>query len=159
MHSYWFAARPKSVQHHHPFLVFDCQDRLHLPLTVFGKEASIRVSPKTVQTYLYAIASFFTYLDTDMWQGRAGNSWDAPPLQVRRAVEDYLVQKLQCQVHPHHQGWKYVAITAGTRSTLRVFLAALKLFYQVMRQRGSYAFANPMVDAMSATIATVEVHL
>ncbi len=50
MNAYWFAARP-SVEHRHPFLVFDCQDRLHLPLTMFGKEASVRVSPKTVQMF------------------------------------------------------------------------------------------------------------
>jgi len=158
MNSYWFAARP-SVEHGHPFLVFDCQNRLHLPLTMFGKEASVRVSPKTVQTYLYTLTSFFTYLDTDVWQQRAGNTWDAPPLQVRRAVEEYLVQKLQCKVHPHRQGWKYVALTAGTRSSLRIFLAALKLFYQVMCQRGDYAYPNPLIDSMSAAIAAVESHL
>ena len=158
MNSYWFAARP-SVEHGHPFLVFDCQNRLHLPLTMFGKEASVRVSPKTVQTYLYTLTSFFTYLDTDVWQQRAGNTWDAPPLQVRRAVEEYLVQKLQCKVHPHRHGWKYVALTAGTRSSLRIFLAALKLFYQVMCQRGNYAYPNPLLDSMSAAIAAVESHL
>jgi integrase len=108
---------------------------------------------------LYAITSFFTYLDTDVWQQRAGNTWDAPPLQVRRAVEEYLVQKLQCKVHPHRQGWKYVALTAGTRSSLRIFLAALKLFYQVMCQRGNYAYPNPLIDSMSAAIAAVESRL
>jgi len=158
MNSYWFAARP-SVEHGHPFLVFDCQNRLHLPLTMFGKEASVRVSPKTVQTYLYTLTSFFTYLDTDVWQQRAANRWDAPPLQVRRAVEEYLVQKLQCKVHPHRHGWKYVALTAGTWSSLRIFLAALKLFYQVMCQRGNYAYPNPLIDSMSAAIAAVESHL
>ncbi len=158
MNSYWFAARP-SVEHGHPFLVFDCQNRLHFPLTLFGKEASVRVSPKTVQTYLYTLTSFFTYLDTDVWQQRAGNTWDAPPLQVRRAVEEYLVQKLQCKVQPHRQGWKYVALTVGTRSSLRIFLAALKLFYQVMCQRGNYAYPNPLIDSMSAAIAAVERHL
>ncbi len=159
MISYWFAPRPKTVEHRHPFLVFDCQDCLHFPLTRFGKEASARVSPETVQTYLYAITPFFTYLDTDVWQIRSGNTWDASPSQVRRAVEDYLVQKLQCQVHPHRQGWRYVAITTGTRSTIRVFLASLKMFYQVMRQCGFYVFSNPMIDAMSVTIAAVEAHL
>jgi integrase len=158
MNSYWFAARP-SVEHGHPFLVFDCQNRLHFPLTMFGKEASVRVSPKTVQTYLYALTAFFTYLDTDVWQQRAGNTWDGPPLQVRRAVEEYLVQKLQCKVQPHRQGWKYVALTVGTRSSLRIFLAALKLFYQVMCQRGNYAYPNPLIDSMSAAIAAVESHL
>ncbi len=153
MSSYWFAPRPKTVEHQHPFLVFDGHDRLHLPLTTFAKEACARVSPKTVQTYLYSLQPFFSWLDTDLWQIRAGHTWDAPPKQVRHAIDDYLVSQLQCKVLPHQQGWKYVAITAGTRSTLRIFLAALKMFYQIMRQQDLYGFSNPLVDSMNATIA------
>ncbi len=159
MSSYWFTARPKTVEHQHPFLVFDGHDRLHLPLTTFAKEACARVSLKTVQTYLYSLQPFFSWLDTDMWQVRAGHSWQAPPQQVRRAVDDYLVSQLQCKVLPHQEGWKYVAITVGTRSTLRIFLAALKMFYQIMRQRELYIFTNPLVDSMSATIAAALAHL
>jgi hypothetical protein len=157
--SYWLASRPKTVEHRHPFLVFDCQDRIHPSLTTFAKEAFSRLCPQTVPTYLYAVLPFFTWLDTDLWQVRMGQTWDAPPEQVRRSVDDYLVQKLRCQLLPQRQGWKYVAITVGTRSTLRVFLAALKLFYQVMRERGMYSFANPLVDSMSATIAAAMTHL
>jgi hypothetical protein len=62
-------------------------------------------------------------------------------------------------VQQHRDGWKYVMLTAGTRSSLRVFLAALKLFYQVMYQRGDYAYPNPLIDSMSVTIAAVENHL
>jgi integrase len=157
--SYWFSLRPKNSEHQHPFLVFDCSDRLHIPLTLFGKEASVRVSQKTVQIYLYAILPFFTYLDTDIWQVRAGLHWNDSPARIRQVVEDYLIQKLQCKVHPHRDGWKYVVITAGTRSSLRIFLAALKLFYQVMHQHGDYAPPNPFIDSMSATLATVESRL
>src|SRR6266516_3599 len=159
MSSYWFAPRPKTVEHQHPFLVFDGHDRLHLPLTTFAKEACARVSPKTVQTYLYSLQLFFSWLDTDTWQIRAGHTWDAPPQQVRHAIDDYLVSQLQCKVLPNPQGWKYVAITVGTRSTLRIFLAALKMFYQIMRQHGLYHFTNPLVDSMSATIAAALAHL
>ena len=95
--AYWFATRSKQVEHQHPYLVFDCQDRLHLPLTVYGKEASQRLSPKTVQTYLHAILPWFTWLETDAWQVRVGLTWNAPTLQVQQAVEDYLVSKLQCK--------------------------------------------------------------
>jgi len=159
MSSYWFAPRPKTVEHQHPFLVFDGHDRLHFPLTTFAKEACARVSPKTVQTYLYSLQPFFSWLDTDLWQIRAGHTWDAPPKQVRHAIDDYLVSQLQCKVLPHQQGWKYVAITAGTRSTLRIFLAALKMFYQIMRQQDLYGFSNPLVDSMNATIAAAIAHL
>jgi integrase len=157
--SYWFATRPKDVEHHHLYLVFDCQDHLHLPLTVFGKEADQRLSPKTVQTYLYAILPWFTYLDSDLWQTRAGNTWNAPPKQVRQALEDYLVSKLRCKVQPHQSGWRYVTLTTGTQHSLRIFLSALKLFYQVMIARGSYLFLNPMIEPISATVATIEARL
>jgi integrase len=153
MTSYWFAARPKTVEHQYPFLVFDAQDRLHLPLTLFAKDGHARLSPKTVPIYLYSLCPYFTWLDTDSWQVRMGKTWDAPPELVRRSIDDYLVQKLQCQLLPQQQGWQYVALTAETKSTLRIFLAALKLYYQIMRERELYAFANPLVDSMSATIA------
>lgn len=159
MTSYWFTPRPQGAEHQHPYLVFDSNDRLHFPLTLFGKEASHRLSPKTVQTYLHAIMPFFLWLDTDPWQLRAGNRWDAPSKHVRQAVEDYLVSKLQCKVQPHQQGWKFVAITTGTRNTLRVFLSALKLFYQIMAAHSSYPFLNPLVEPISATVATVEARL
>ncbi len=32
MTTYWFTPRPQKVEHQHPYLVFDSQDRLHLPL-------------------------------------------------------------------------------------------------------------------------------
>lgn len=157
--AYWFATRPANAEHHHPYLVFDCQDRLHLPLTVYGKEANQRLSPKTAQTYLYAILPFFTYLDRDVWQIRAGNGWNASPKQVRQALEDYLVSKLRCKVQPHQAGWRYVTLTTGTQNSLRVFLSSLKLFYQVMIARGSYPFLNPMIESISATVATIESRL
>ncbi|HEU5373935.1 MAG TPA: site-specific integrase [Ktedonobacteraceae bacterium] len=157
--AYWFATRPPNVEHHHPYLVFDCQDRLHLPLTIYGKEANQRLSPKTAQTYLYAILPWFTYLDSDAWQTRAGNTWSAPPRQVRQALEDYLVSKLRCKVQPHQAGWRYVSLTTGTQNSLRVFLSALKLFYQVMIARGFYSFLNPMIESVSATVAMIEVRL
>jgi integrase len=159
MASYWFTARPENVEHQHPFLVFDSQDHMHLPLTQFAKEARSRLDPKTVPTYLYALCPYFTWLDTNVWQVRLGQTWDAPPTQVRRSIDDYLTQKLQCQILPQRQGWKYVKITTGTKSTLRIFLAALKLFYQVMREHEMYSLANPLVDFTNATITAAMDHL
>ncbi len=159
MTDYWFTPRPKNAEHQHPYLVFDAQNRLHLPLTIFGKEASYRLSPKSVQTYLYALMPFFTWLDTDVWQNRAGVTWEASPVQVRRAIEEYLIQRLQCKVQAHHQGWKFVAITTGVRNTIRVFLAAVKLFYQIMNLRQFYPHLNPLIEPVSATVATVQARL
>src|SRR5437870_2579169 len=60
--SYWFAPRPPDVTHHHPFLVFDLQDRLHFHLTVYEKEAVACLSRSSAQTYLHAILPWFAYL-------------------------------------------------------------------------------------------------
>jgi hypothetical protein len=75
MTTYWFTPRPQGAEHQHPYLIFDIHDRLHFPLTAFGKQISQRLAPKTVQTYLYAILPWFSYLESDVWQCRAGNTW------------------------------------------------------------------------------------
>ena len=120
--TYRFVPRPAGVGHQHPYLVFDGQDRLHFHLTVLAKEATAQLSTGTARTYLYALLPFFDFLDTDPWQQRAAHRWDAAPDNVRQAVDDYLVQHLQCKIRQHRRGFQLVAITQGTRSTVRVFL-------------------------------------
>lgn len=156
---YRIVKRPQGVEHRHPFLVFDCQERLHLPLTVFGKAATERLDVKTVQTYLYAVWPFFTFLEADPWQVRAERQWTSPPEQIRQSIDDYLVQRLQCLVQPHTHGFHLVSLTAGTKSTLRVFLSGLKLFYRIAQEQGVYPFPNPLVDPFSVTLAEVTTQL
>lgn len=153
---YRFVTRPGDVEHRHPVLVFDREERLHLPLTAFAREAASRVASGTARTYLHAILPFFTYLEVDEWQVRACRRWDGPPAEVRQAVDDYLVQRLRCKVRPHRLGLQLVAITAGTRSSIRVFLSGLKLFYRVMQEQRRYPHGNPLVESVSATITEVE---
>lgn len=156
--TYWFAPRPAGVAHGHPVLVFDTRDRLHLPLTGFAKAAATQVTASAARTYLYAILPFFTYLETDAWQQRAGRAWDSSPAQIRQAVDDYLVQRLACRVRSHRLGFRVVSRTAQTRSTVRVFLSGLKLFYRVLQEQGAYPLDNPLVDAVAAvTVATADV--
>ena len=147
--AYRFAIRPAAVAHAHPVLVFDHRDRLHLPLTQFAKEAHARVSTSTALAYVRSLLPFFTELDTR--GGGDGPRWNRPPAEVRRAVDDYLVRRLRCHVRAHRAGFQLVAITAGTRSTVRVFLSALKLFYRTMQTTGAYAFPHPLVDPVTGT--------
>jgi integrase len=142
--AYRFAIRPAAVEHAHPVLVFDHRDRLHLPLTQFARDAHACVSTSTALAYLRSLLPFFTELDTR--GGGDGPRWNSPPAEVRRAVDDYLVRRLGCHVRAHRAGFQLVAITAGTRSTVRVFLSALKLFYRTMQSTGAYAFPHPLVD-------------
>jgi hypothetical protein len=128
--AYRFAIRPAAVVHAHPVLVFDPRDRLHLPLTRFAKAAHARLSPSTALAYLHSLLPFFTELDT---RGEGdGPRWNRPAAEVRRAVDEYLVRRLGCHVRAHRAGFQLVALTAGTRSPVRVFLSALKLFYRTM---------------------------
>lgn len=152
--AYRFAIRPAAVEHAHPVLVFDRHDRLHLPLTVFAKEAQARVSPSTARAYLCSLRPFFT--DLDRRRGGDGPRWNSAPPELRRAVDDYLVRRLRCHVRAHRAGFQLVAITAGTRSTVRVFLSALKLFYRTMQTKGMYAFGNPLVAPVSAMADQVD---
>src|SRR6266516_6111698 len=97
MSSYSLCARP-DASHGHPYLVFDCQGELHLPLIVFAKEAQIRLAPSSVQKYLTGILPFFSWLDTDPWQLRAHHSWREPSEVGRSLLLVYHVSNLQCRV-------------------------------------------------------------
>jgi len=154
--AYRFALRPAAVDHGYPVLVFDGDDRLHLPLTVFTKEARSHVSISTSLTYLHALLPFFAFVDRELDRGRGDRRWDAPPADVCRIVEAYLVDQHRCLVRSHRAGFQLVSLTAGTRSTIRIFLSALKLFYRVMQMQGAYAFANPLEDPVRIATAGAE---
>src|SRR2546428_7912533 len=132
------------------------QHRLHVPLTIFAEEAVKRSSLGTARTYLNAAVPFFGWLEADDWQRKAQRKWNDAPERIRQAVHDYLVERLKCKVQEHRAGFQLVSLTEGTRSTVRVFLSALKLYYRVMRARSYYDYANPLVDSVSATLAQIE---
>jgi integrase len=137
-------------------LVFDRRNDLHLALTVFADEAVKRTSSSTARLYLNALIPFFDWLEADQPDGEVHWSWDDPPESVRQAVGDYLVERLKCKVREHHAGFLLVSLTEGTRTTVRVFLSALKLFYRIMRRQDRYEHANPLVDGPSLLLAEVE---
>lgn len=115
--SYRAVARPLDTAHGHPVLVFDREGVLHVPLTVAAKEVTERTSSKTARTYLNSVLPFFTWMETDEWQVRAGNRWECPPEQIRQAVGDFLIQKLRCRVRPHKYGFQVVEVTQESRNT------------------------------------------
>jgi integrase len=140
----------------YPALVFDLENRLHFPLTIFATEAVKRSSVSTARAYLNAILPFFSWPETDEWQKRAVRSWDDAPERIRRSIQDYLIARLKCKLKEHRAGFQLVSLTAGARSTVRVFLSALKLYYRVMRAQGFYHYDNPLVDGLSPALAEVE---
>jgi hypothetical protein len=150
--AYRFVVRPTDVAHGHPVLVFDHADRLHLPLTIFAKVARAHVSRSTTFTYLHALLPFFAFLDEAARLGHPEWRWDTAPGAVRTALDAYLIAQHRCLVRTHRAGFQLVARTAETPSTLRVFLSAAKLFYRVMQAQGTYAFANPLQDALRTAV-------
>src|SRR5262249_12643130 len=127
MHTAFRIVTRKCANGQHPVLVFDLENRLHFPLAIFATEAVKRSSVGTARTYLNAVLPFFSWLETDEWQKRSGRRWDDAPEQIRLSVQDYLIARLKCKLKEHYAGFQLVSLTAGTRSTVRVFLSALKL--------------------------------
>jgi len=140
----------------HPVLVFDRRNELHFPLTLFADEAVKRSSSGTARLYLHVLIPFFDWLETDRSEGSVHLGWDSPPEVVRREVDNYLVERLKCKVKEHRAGFQLVSLTDATRTTVRVFLSALKLFYRIMRVQDRYPHTNPLVDGPSAVLAEVE---
>ncbi len=145
--TYGFALRPARAGHGHPVLVFDSQNRLHLPLTTFAREATRQLSPGSLKVYLYAVLPFFAFLDASRPPDDKSGSWNAEPERIRRDVAEYLEDDLGCVVRRHRHGFELVTVTGRSRANAGGFLAALKLFYSVMREIGCYAAENPLLDA------------
>ena len=98
--------------------------------------------PATAYNYLSAVLPFFTFL----WESSPPLHYHAPAEQIRTRVQEYLKDKLGCTVRPHRNGnftvQKSKPITA---TSARLFLTALKRFYQFAILNGWYADSNPMV--------------
>ena len=151
--AYRFVARPADAGHGHAVLVFDGANRLDLPLTSFAREAMRRLSPSSVRVYLYALLPFFSFMSGN-GSGRQRQSWDGD--LVRNLVAEYLEDRLGCIIRRHRLGFELVQVTGRTRSNVGAFLAALKLFYVVMREVGCYTAENPLVDVAPRAFNDVE---
>ena len=150
-----FVRRPADVGHCHPVRVFDPADRLHFPLTTFAREATRRLSASSVNVYLYALLPFFTFLDTK-GSGHGLEGWTGNFQYVRQLVGECLEDQLGCVIRRHRLGFELVSVTGRTRSNVGAFLAALKLFYVVMREVGGYTADNPLIDVTSRVFNDVD---
>jgi integrase len=146
---YRFTFRPADVGHGYPVLVFDAHSRLHLALTFFARAATRRLSASSVRVYLYALLPFFSYLARSASPYDATSVWNAEPTSVRNAVADYIEDQLGCIIRRHRQGFELVTVTGRSRSNVGAFLAALKLFYDIMREIRCYPAENPLIDVTS----------
>lgn len=148
MSSYSLCARP-DTSHGHPYLVFDCQGELHLPLIVFAKEAQTRLAPSSVKKYLTNILPFFSWLDTDPWQLRAQHRWTDAPEVVRAVLREYLVSQLKCRLKDHPQGGEWLETAEEAVNPVRLLLSGLKLFYLITKAHGYYQYDNPLIGSFT----------
>ena len=60
----------------------------------------------------------------------------------------------------HRAGFQLVSLTDATRTTVRIFLSALKLFYRIMRVQDRYQHTKPLAwMGPSAVLAEVELRM
>lgn len=159
MSAYHFCARPAEVSHGHPFLVFNCQQELHLPLTVFAKEAQARLAASSARKYLAGILPFFSWLDTDPWQTKANHQWTDPPEAIRTMLHEYLVNKLQCRVRSHPQGGEWLETTENAVNAVRMLLSGLKLFYRIAKAHSYYQYGNPLIGSFTEPVKAAQEQL
>ncbi len=123
-------------------------------LTVFGNEMLSMLSEGSVRAYLREVLLFAN------WAGRdcvtRGHQWRmfGDPREVRNLVREYLTVAGECKItqRPDTLGVRvaYVNVTERTRINVRLLLAALKKLYEILGEKGFYAFENPLVHADAA---------
>ncbi len=147
--------RPEGFTSRYSLVIVDGGGRPHLPLTRFYDLALQGLSAGAARTYLNVLLPYFAYLTTDDWRRHRGDRWDGPREAVQESVRDYLVYQLACKVR-WRETYEQVSLTARSPSTVRVFLSALKLFYQVMRRIKCYPYPHPLIDKTTLLLWEVE---
>ena len=96
----------------------------------------------TAKHYLKAALAFLTFL----WSSTPALVYTAPAEQIRNGIQRYLKDKLGCVLRPHPEGnLQVIAAQAITRHSVRLYLVALKHFYECAVLQGWYADGNPLV--------------
>jgi site-specific recombinase XerD len=123
-------------------------------LTLFADDQMKALSPSSVPVYLREILSFMNWSACDPIV--TGNRWSlfGPPAEVRNVIRQYLTVAARCKVvvRPDMAGLKatYVNETSATRINIRVFLTALKRFYDHLILRRVYCHENPLIHDSAA---------
>lgn len=152
-------ARPQGVKSRYRVVVVDGRGDPHYALTEFAFQMEQILTEGAARTYVRALLPYFTYLSRDedlCMNGTDGKSaWECDPEVVRESVRSYIVERLRCQTR-RYQSYEVIGGKEGSTSTVRVFLAALKHFYQLACRVGWYASANPLTETASAFLQEVE---
>ena len=145
---------PYGTAHGFPALVFDSQHRLDLPLIVFVRQAQRRLSPRSVRGLFVRITpvSDFHFAAAEP---NEQSSWNTSAERVRAFAAQYLEEELGCVVNRHRLGFELVSLTARSPSNVGIFLASVRLFFNVMRHR-LLRGDNPLIDVGSRLALDVD---
>lgn len=136
-------------------IFLDQHDKIVVSLTEWYRLRKDSGSRGTRETYLACLTPFLTFLMNQ------GCPWNAPPERLRPVLMAFHRDRLGCQIHlQKEQEQVDLVLTRETPvrpSTLRVMSAALRDFYQVLKDAGLYPFPNPLVSEILMTIKREQV--
>ena len=132
-------------------------------LTLFAEDLLKSLSPSSVPIYMREVVSVFNWAGTDKIV--AQNQWSlfGSPVEVRNLVHEYLTVGAKCKLRrrPDRLGVKvtYVHPSQDTQINVRIFLAALRRFYEYLIAQRRYRHPNPLVhEDMSRVAAELRQH-
>lgn len=121
-----------------------------IELMYFSKELKSNYSAKTVSTYLRELILFINWSVTDEIAVRQGWYFLGDNIQVRDLISLYLQSQLKCSLKLKNDNLGFEIkiikpISLERKSNFNHLLAALTLFYKLMRKGNFYNYENPMI--------------
>jgi len=97
--------------------------------------------PVTAITYLKSVLQFLTFL----WFRAPPLRYTASVVDLRDSIDAYLREKLACVIRPHREGnLLIIRSKTVTQQTTRLYLTALKRFYDYLIWANKYPGPNPL---------------
>ncbi|WP_202743815.1 site-specific integrase [Acinetobacter calcoaceticus] len=139
---YFYKKNPKQGSRF-PYLIFDFEANLHLPLTSFSKYLKMSYAPNTIRCYLHEVILFFSWYHNKHSLCN-GLFWQQKPEQIRILIKEYLLIKLKCQLKTRG-GYCLIFSTNCSPKTISILLSALRCFYDSTISNEYYKFKNPLI--------------
>jgi hypothetical protein len=124
-------------------------------LTLFIEEQRHCLAEGSVSLYARELLALLNWCQSDAIAVRNGWTPFGPSGHVRQLARQYLTVAGSCKVSVRPEGLKvaYINETSGTHINTRVFLCALRRFYDFLIERVDYKDGNPLaVTGYSAAV-------
>ncbi|MEY2364252.1 tyrosine-type recombinase/integrase [Lysinibacillus capsici] len=144
---YWYALKPKGVESKYELLVFK-NDIVFMPLTIYFDYISKKISKGSANTYLNKLIPYLNWqIEKGTYRGEKVE-WDSEPDGVRSVIEDYLSHEMFCKIK-EKESFNLVNLTKKSPNTVKVFLSAVKSFYNCLIKLEYYRYTNPLIDSFA----------